>query len=240
MEHEIIYDLLPLYHDGVCSEASRRAVEEHLQGCEACRKALADMDAPLPEAEKTAADDAAAVQKISREWRGSKRRAWLKGAAIAVLVCALILGGWHLLTGVYCVPVDTDGIEITALSRLEDGRVMFHLRVTDDKDLRRVSYEYDGAGNLHVVPLRPVLTVSRRADKGLWDSDYTTDLAEHNVWNVKYGDGKEATKIYLGRGEDAILLWEEGMELPAASAVDEAHWGYEPGSAEYWALREEN
>ena len=29
MEHDIILDLLPLYHDGVCSEASQAAVEEH-------------------------------------------------------------------------------------------------------------------------------------------------------------------------------------------------------------------
>ena len=36
----IIQDLLPLYHDGVCSDKSRAAVEEHLQTCEACRAAL--------------------------------------------------------------------------------------------------------------------------------------------------------------------------------------------------------
>lgn len=50
MEHEIIWDLLPLYHDGVCSEKSRAAVEEHLKDCPACRAALAAMDAPLPDA----------------------------------------------------------------------------------------------------------------------------------------------------------------------------------------------
>ena len=33
MEHEIVWDLLPLYHDGVCSEKSRAAVEEHLTAC---------------------------------------------------------------------------------------------------------------------------------------------------------------------------------------------------------------
>ena len=46
MEHEIVMDLLPLYHDGVCSDASRAAVEEHLSTCEVCRTALAEMDAP--------------------------------------------------------------------------------------------------------------------------------------------------------------------------------------------------
>ena len=34
---EIIKDLLPLYHDGVCSNESRQMVEEHLSECEKCR-----------------------------------------------------------------------------------------------------------------------------------------------------------------------------------------------------------
>lgn len=72
MEHDIIFDLLPLYHDGVCSAASRTAVEAHLRDCGTCRKALADMDAPLPEAGRKTADDAAAVKKISREWKKGK------------------------------------------------------------------------------------------------------------------------------------------------------------------------
>lgn len=35
---EIIQDLLPLYQDDVCSESSRKAVEEHLIECEKCRE----------------------------------------------------------------------------------------------------------------------------------------------------------------------------------------------------------
>ena len=40
MNCEIVRDLLPLYEDGLCSEESRGAVEEHLKTCEACRKLL--------------------------------------------------------------------------------------------------------------------------------------------------------------------------------------------------------
>ena len=31
---DMIQDLLPLYHDGVCSEESKKIIEEHLQICE--------------------------------------------------------------------------------------------------------------------------------------------------------------------------------------------------------------
>ena len=60
MEHDIVLDLLPLYHDGVCSAASRAAVEAHLKECGACRTVLLEMDAPLPAAEeqKNTADGA--------------------------------------------------------------------------------------------------------------------------------------------------------------------------------------
>lgn len=37
---ELIRDLIPLKSDGVCSEASKKAVEEHLAECESCRKYL--------------------------------------------------------------------------------------------------------------------------------------------------------------------------------------------------------
>lgn len=239
MEHEIILDLLPLYRDGVCSEASRRAVEAHLETCEVCRRALAEMDAPLPAAEQKAADDAAAVRRISQEWKKGWWKAWIKGAAIAVLMCVVLFSGWYLLTGVYFIPVRVDDIEITELSRMQDGRVVFHMRIKDDKDLRRVAYEYDDdAGELHIVPLRSIWTGGRKTDAGLWDDDYSTELSEHNIWAKKYKEGRETTKIYLGRGQDAILLWEEGMTLPAANAAQEAKWGYEPGSAAYWASRE--
>ena len=55
MNCDIIQDLLPLYHDGVCSAASQAAVKEHLASCKTCREALSALDAPLPEKQKAAA-----------------------------------------------------------------------------------------------------------------------------------------------------------------------------------------
>ena len=93
MEHDIIFDLLPLYHDGVCSAASRAAVEAHLKGCETCRQALSEMDAPLSAAEEQKnAADGAVVKGISEAWKKEKWKARLKGAAIAAAVWLLLVG----------------------------------------------------------------------------------------------------------------------------------------------------
>lgn len=37
---EIVKDLLPLYQDGICSEKTKTAVEEHLHECKECKKLL--------------------------------------------------------------------------------------------------------------------------------------------------------------------------------------------------------
>lgn len=49
---DIIRDLLPLYSDKVCSESSRRLVEEHCAECEECSEQLLAMSAELPREEK--------------------------------------------------------------------------------------------------------------------------------------------------------------------------------------------
>lgn len=45
---DICRDLLPLVRDGVASEASRRAVEEHVTHCEACRELWGEEAPPPP------------------------------------------------------------------------------------------------------------------------------------------------------------------------------------------------
>lgn len=241
MEHEIVMDLLPLYHDGVCSDASRAAVEEHLKTCEICREALAELDAPLPtaEAQKNAADRAA-VKKISDEWKKTKWKARLKGAAIAAAVCLMLVGVWLAATRLYLLPVPAEKIQLTDVRQLSDGRVLYHFYIDDDLNLRRVKFEYDEAGNKYYVPVRALITEKRWDGVTSADREMVLDVAEENAWAKGQGIDREVTRVWYGRGENAILLWEEGMDLPAASAADEAAWGYEPGSADYWAEKTAN
>ena len=239
MEHDIVMDLLPLYHDGVCSGASRMAVEAHLQNCEICREALAEMDAPLPAAEEQKnAADGAAVKKISEEWKKTKWKARLKGAAMAAAVCLVLVGAWLAATQLYLFPVPVEKIQITNVRRLSDGRVLYHFSIDDDLNLRRTRFEYDEEGNKYYVPVRALITEKRWDGVTSADREMALDVAEENAWAESQGIDREVTRVWYGRGEDAILLWEEGMDLPAASEADEAVWGYEPGSAEYWAARE--
>ena len=45
---DMIKDLLPLYADDVCSEESRKAVEEHINACSDCKSELEKLRKNVP------------------------------------------------------------------------------------------------------------------------------------------------------------------------------------------------
>ena len=91
MRHEcgLISDLLPLYQENLASEASRKAVEEHLPECDKCSAELKDLQKPqgsLPAA-------ALPLEHISRGIR-TKRRLSVLLAACLLLALAVAFGAY--------------------------------------------------------------------------------------------------------------------------------------------------
>lgn len=89
---EMIRDLLPLYLDGVCSDASRGAVEAHLEECEDCSALLERMR----KNELETAITAEKTEVISSQAAFFKRKAAKAGAIISgifmipILVCMIV------------------------------------------------------------------------------------------------------------------------------------------------------
>lgn len=98
---KVIKDLLPLYHDGVCSADSRRIVEEHLEQCESCRDELKSMDRELPVTNRNEnLAEAEAVKKLSKQWKKGMVESVLKGAfsmLVTVIIFLLII---HVFIGI--------------------------------------------------------------------------------------------------------------------------------------------
>ncbi|MBR1798004.1 MAG: zf-HC2 domain-containing protein [Clostridiales bacterium] len=89
---EMISDLLPLYKDGICSDVSKRAVEEHLRECPKCSKLLSAMS-------DTSLDERIIKEKnevIDSQAKFFKRKSALAGAivgavfAVPILVCLIV------------------------------------------------------------------------------------------------------------------------------------------------------
>jgi len=89
---EVIKDLLPLYHDGVCSNESRKVVDEHLTECADCKTELQSMNVILPIANiGQNLNEAESIKKLSKRWRKGKIKSFLKGALIAIITIAVIV-----------------------------------------------------------------------------------------------------------------------------------------------------
>lgn len=90
---EVIRDLLPLYHDGVCSEESKKLIEEHLTSCENCREELIGMDAAVPKVSVNS--EAETLRAVGNAWGKVKKRTYRKGlrVGLAILLCAALLVG---------------------------------------------------------------------------------------------------------------------------------------------------
>lgn len=85
----IIRDLLPLYHDNVCSAESREAVDEHLTECNECaefyEKLLDDRtELVVPEREQ---QKAASFKAVSRRIKRGTKIVIISAAALLMIVC---------------------------------------------------------------------------------------------------------------------------------------------------------
>lgn len=85
---EVTQDLLPLYHDGVCSAESRALVEDHVADCPDCTAILRELRGEIKLTHEEP-DDGAVLKKL----RKNVKRAWLRGAAAVLAVVMLALAG---------------------------------------------------------------------------------------------------------------------------------------------------
>ncbi len=94
---DMIEDLLPLYQDHICSEASRQIVEEHLQECEHCRSTVGLMrDASLENQLQKECGHVLAEHRKSENRKmitaGAVTAAILLIPVIVCLICNLAVG----------------------------------------------------------------------------------------------------------------------------------------------------
>lgn len=90
----IVADLLPLYHDGVCSQDSRDLVEEHLAGCADCRKLAEQISQEITAPAKSKEIDV--LKGIQKGVRKGWKKAFLKGIAFCMAALLLAFTGYFV------------------------------------------------------------------------------------------------------------------------------------------------
>lgn len=91
---EVTRDLLPLYHDGVCSDESRALVEEHVADCPACAGLLTELRGEFELPHKSP-DDLAPLEQIRKNVKRGNKKAWMKGITAALAVVLTVFGGLY-------------------------------------------------------------------------------------------------------------------------------------------------
>lgn len=87
---EIIKDLLPLYHDDVCSLETKAMVEEHLAECNECKNELDIMDIRIvSESKESKLLEAESLQKLSKKWKASMIKSIFEGAIGTFLIIVI-------------------------------------------------------------------------------------------------------------------------------------------------------
>lgn len=227
----VIRDLLPLYRDGVCAEETRALVEAHLEDCADCRAVLASLDAPF---EQTTAEEqqVCALDGVARKWRRGKLRAFWKGCAITALTCAALLGLFVILVGWHAaVPYDLSDMRVYDQCILPDGRIAYRLDYPGDRYMEYGFAEGEN-GEKYKIPYHSITGLGEQGQRDWKSGDWHIyDWEEENVSRVQ-DSAQTTTAYYWGEGEDAVLIWQEGMDLPRATEEQLAEIAVHFGSAD--------
>lgn len=88
LECDIVRDLMDMYAEGMCSEASVRAVESHLSECEECRVQLERLKGV--QTEEIACEINSEDISVARSFRKLRRR-WMRSVVAALLALPILI-----------------------------------------------------------------------------------------------------------------------------------------------------
>ena len=220
---KIIEDLLPLYVDDVCSSESHKLVDEHIAECSECAKKL-----NLMSNTSNIKEDIRPLKNVGKWLEKLRLKALLKGIINGILFMAVVIFGYFFLTEFTFMKIPADRVTVSDVSMLSDGNIAFHMYIDDKYDLNAIGADIDKDGNMYITPQRSIIENKRIADfdSGLFNMYYGVEIHEFDPETGRdtnpyldffFTEGVAPKAVYLRlRGED-VLIWEQGMELPAAN-----------------------
>ncbi|PAF31383.1 zf-HC2 domain-containing protein [Paenibacillus sp. 7516] len=217
---DIVRDLLPLYYDDVCSTVTKEDIEAHITTCSGCKlmlEKLKEQEYLSIEIMEKNKIEGNGLNSIAAFWDRSKARAFAKGVLVAVSIFSLLILGYLGLTQWNIVTVPTEVIRITDISQLSDGKIAYHVKMTDGYNVNQINYKVNSDGDVYMVPVRPLIRPKQYYQIGLANGYYFVNLEQ-----IRVNQGVEIRAVYYGSPKEPILIWKKGAELPVASDTVEA------------------
>lgn len=235
---EVTKDLIPLYIDQVCSEHSKKLVEQHIEDCDECRSILTLIKEELghqtiqPLTDEK--NDSKIIKGLAHAWKKTKIKSWLKGVLATIISFGLLIFSYIGLTQWYIIPVTVDDIDSINVYQLSDGSIAYRLNEKGGYYIHYITMAYNAEDKEgYILGLRPIIKDKKQDWLGE-ENKYnfiTRNLEEISRINI-HNEGvlssmkKEAaiTKWHYGSKDNSILIWQEGMHIPNASAELEEYW----------------
>lgn len=198
---EVIQDLLPLYCDDICSQASQELVKGHLEGCPGCAGILEKMKEGCLASQTQEQERERMAKSLASVWKESVKRSMLRGAALALCLCLLLAGAYWGLTRMVLVSVPADRVEASVVKETE-AMVELIIEVTDGKRVSASSTKATEDGKYYIIAKQGLLAEINGAKEN---------------WIGYFGVPKEAVsdsgkrvgirEIYYGTERENVLLW---------------------------------
>lgn len=167
---DIVRDLLPLYHDDVVSEVTKKTVEEHLAECESCKKEYEELSIELPiqNTENNTKNKFKAL--MSRQ----KIKRILILIASIVLTCVLVISAVIVLTEVPCVKIPDSEIQVIKSYgyETEDGYEFFILYDMSMYESMLLGMGEHANGIQNLEAKRPIISDKIGSDESIWVFSY--------------------------------------------------------------------
>ena len=215
----VIEDLLPAYCDGTCTADSRAAVEEHLADCPRCRRFYTALHRPLPLEEPR--KNPPPLRSVEKRWKKEKRVDLFRGGILALFVGVAVFLVMAALQFKVSIPLSQEDIVINQVVQLSDGSINVQVVMEALGGGGHLAYEWSEEDHvLYLVPYRSFFVFEDSSWDG-WQSDipfYVLQAGETEAPDkVGMPLPPDTRAICVGPKKDAILVWEEGQELPPAS-----------------------
>lgn len=138
----------------------------------------------------------------------------------------LLFGCFVLLTQWKCIIVPVDGISIPEIYQFPDGRLFYRLdNIPEGVWCSEWEFMITEDGCYYKIPKRSIIDLHQSTQPNQLEMDQLLDPNEQNAANEKAGL-PQITKWYLGKPGDAILIYEDGMDVPEATHELLDKYGY--------------
>ena len=231
---EVVKDLLPLYEDGICSDESRKIVEEHLNECKECYAYYKKMQGEIEVVEECEMEQSK-VRMMEGVSAQIKRQKIKLGITIAILVVVAMMFVHTSLFKAQMMKIpafdrriEVEDINVKELYELDNGDI--YCKLQSKSPMSTVSssgiievpdqyWEMDYKKGWQSISATLGFLEKYQKDAILFDEIEIVFLRKmENETSVK--DQKvlhQTSKIYYeGKGDEKKTIWEEGVELEEA------------------------